>query len=431
MAEWIGELFTSDRGWSLLEALTEIEHRMAGTEGERRAAEATRDALAAAGARDVRLEPFEIQGWERNETSVSSDTREYPAIALPRSPSGAVTGPLVDVGYGQPADFDRDLEGAIVVARTDVPSWQDRFIHRREKYERAIDAGAAAFVFHNHVPGQLAPTGSVGRPASPIGAIPAVGIAKEAGARLVRQHAGERVTVAVDADCYETTSCNVHGHVGPDTETELLLTSHVDAHDIAEGALDNAAGTATVIEVVAALASHDLETGVHVICFGAEEVGLRGSTHVSESRHLGDVKAVVNNDGVASGRTLSVRTNGFDGLTEAVETVADRTGHPIVASPRMSPHSDHWPFVRQGIPGLHVMSQTDDRGRGWGHTAADTLDKLELRTLREQAYLVTELVRHVAEGSVAVDHRRPEAIADQLHEEDLAAGLRVAGSWPY
>ncbi len=32
-----------------------------------------------------------------------------------------------------------------------------------------------------------------------------------------------------------------------------------------------------------------------------------------------------------------------------------------------------------------VGSEKEGRGRGWGHTHADTIEKLESRTLREQA----------------------------------------------
>jgi hypothetical protein len=56
MHDWIGETFTSDAGWSHLETLVDIGNRMAGSDGERRAAEATRDALVDAGTRNTRLE---------------------------------------------------------------------------------------------------------------------------------------------------------------------------------------------------------------------------------------------------------------------------------------------------------------------------------------------------------------------------------------
>ncbi|MEF8851385.1 MAG: M28 family peptidase [Haloarculaceae archaeon] len=433
MTEWIGETFTSDAGWDHLETLADIGDRMAGSDGERHGAEATRDALETAGARDVRLEEFDLQGWARGDSAVAAGETTQECIALPRSPSGEVTGELVDVGYGLPSDFEADLEGKVVMAASNVPDWYDRFLHRREKYYHAVEAGAAAFVFRNHVEGCLAPTGSVGTEDAPIGEIPAVGVSKEVGARLARRFEGEDVTVGVEAEIDDEVSQNVHADLGPETDREVLLTSHVDAHDIAEGAGDNGAGTALVVEVANALAARedDLDTRVHTLVYGAEEVGLCGSAEDADDRDHDAVKAIVNNDGVVRGRTLSLYTHGFDELDDAAQSVADRFDHPVTTSPKLGPHSDHWPYVQWGVPGYHVMSETDGEGRGWGHTRADTLDKLERRNLREQAVLIAELVVTLASDDVEIDHRDPEDIAEQLEDEDLAESMQITGDWPY
>jgi Zn-dependent M28 family amino/carboxypeptidase len=435
MTDWIGETFTSDVGWDHLERLVDVGNRMAGSAGERRGAEATRDALAATGARDARLDEFEIQGWTRGESAVrvDGDPAAEDAIALPRSPSGEATGRLVDVGHGLPEDFDRDLSGAVVMAASDVPGWYDRFLHRREKYYHAVEAGAAAFLFRNHVEGRLAPTGSVGTDEDPIGQIPAVGVSAEDGARLVRRHEGEAVTVAVEAETGAATSQNVHADLGPDTEEAVLLTSHVDAHDVAEGALDNGAGTATVVEVARALAARedDLDTRVHVVCFGAEEVGLVGSSHEAARRDPASVRAVLNCDGVVGARTLRLHTHGFEGLERAVDRVRERFDHPVETTPELMPHSDHWPFVARGVPGYHATSATGEAGRGWGHTRADTLDKLASRTLREQAVLLAELVVALARADADVTARDSDDLAAQAAREGLEEGMRITGDWPF
>ena len=433
MTDWIGGTFTSNVGWEHLETLVDIDTRMAGTEGERRAAEATRDALAGVGARNARLDSFPIQGWTRGSSAVRAGDTTQDCIALPRSPSGDVAGELVDLGYGLPSDYDRDLDGAVVLVASDVPGWYDRYVHRREKYYRAVEAGAAAFVYANHVEGCLPPTGSVGTEAAPIGAVPAVGVSKEVGARLARRFEGERVSVSTEVGIHDATSRNVHADLGPDTDEAVLLTSHVDAHDIAEGAADNGAGTAMVVEVARALAARedDLDTRVHCLVYGAEEVGLVGSEYDAANRDLDSVAAVVNNDGVVRDRTLVCHTNGFDDLGAAAGRVADRLGHPIDSPPELNPHSDHWPYVIKGVPGYHIRADTGDVGRGWGHTYADTLDKLEVRDLREQAILLTELVVELADEDTAVTRRSPGAIAEQLERENLAEGMRVIGDWPY
>jgi Zn-dependent M28 family amino/carboxypeptidase len=438
--DWIGETFTSDAGWSHLETLVNIGNRMAGSEGERRAAAATWDALGEY-ARGARLDEFEVQGWERGDSELRAGgetvgTTAQEVIALPRTPAGEAMGELVDLGHGLPEDFEEaDLEGAVAMARSDVPEWYDRYLHRREKYYHAVEAGAAAFLYRNHVEGCLPPTGSVGTEEAPVGEIPAVGVSGETGARLARRFEGEELAVAVDCATPAATSQNVHAALGPDTDREVLVTAHVDAHDIAEGAMDNGAGTALVVELARALAAREaeLDTRIHFAVFGAEEVGLVGSGQEAARREpdLESVKAVLNFDGVVRGRTLSLYTHGFDALKAAAERVADRFDHPIETTPEQGPHSDHWPFVRRGVPGYQVGSVTEGSGRGWGHTAADTLEKLAVRDLREQAVLATELAVELAATETELSHKAESEIADRLVEEGLAEGMKVTGDWPY
>ncbi|MFB6102201.1 MAG: M20/M25/M40 family metallo-hydrolase, partial [Haloplanus sp.] len=326
MNDWIGDTFTSDVGWRHLERLVDIGNRMAGSPGEHEALAATRDALSELGARDAHVDDFEIQGWIRGTSGVDTPAGETDCIALPRSPAGTAAGPLVDCGDGLPEDFDADLDGAVVVVSSAVPDYYDRFIHRREKYYRAVEAGADAFVFRHHTPGCLAPTGSVGTDDAPLGPIPAVGVSKEVGTRLCRRHEGERVAVHVDCETPPAESGVVRADLGPDTERAVYLTSHVDAHDIAEGAVDNAAGTATVLEIARAIRARevDLDRRVRIVAFGAEEVGLRGSKREAERIDPDAVHAVVNCDGVCRGRTLQYYTHGFDALGAAVDRVSDR-----------------------------------------------------------------------------------------------------------
>ncbi|MCT9096162.1 M28 family peptidase [Haloarchaeobius sp. HME9146] len=438
MSTWIGRTFISDTGWDHLEALVDIGDRMAGSTGERAAAEVTRDALAEAGARDARLDEFDIQGWERGSSAIEADTEtfslQHECIALPRSPSETATGDLLDLGYGLPGDFEAaDCEGKVVMVRSDIPDHYDRYLHRREKYYHAVEAGAAAFVYRNHVEGCLPPTGSVGTQADPIGEVPAVGVSAETGAQLARKYDGEEVSVSVEATIEDATSQNVHAKLGPDTDEEVLVTSHVDAHDISTGAMDNGAGTAMVVELARLLADREdeLDTRVRFVCFGAEEVGLVGSEYEADRADFADIKAILNNDGVVQARDLGFYTHGFPELEEALDTVGDRLDHPLKAVPKQGPHSDHWPFTQWGVPGYHAYGETSGTGRGWGHTHADTLDKLEKRDLREQAILLGDLAVHLASDEFEVAHRDPEDIAADLEAEDLAEGMRITGDWPY
>ena len=423
----IGDAYSRRGAMAVLEDLVEVENRMAGQDGEHEGADVVAEAFEDAGLREVSTEEFEIPGWWRGSSALTltEDDRRYDGshqvIALPGTPAGDVEADLVDVGHGTPEEFeDVDVEGQIAMASSLTPDDYDRWLHRTEKYRMAIENGAEGFVFRNHVEGCLPPTGGIGEDDGP-GAIPAVGVSRELGYRLKRYCEDRDVPARLELDCRneETTSVNVEGVVGPDTETEVLVTAHHDAHDIAEGAGDNGAGSALVAEIgrILAQVEDDLETKVRCVTFGAEEVGLYGSHHMSETRDLDAIETVINLDGIGYSRNLSISTHGFDVLSETFETVAEELAVPIEVDDGISPHSDHWPFVQKGVPGVMARSTTDESGRGWGHTHADTLDKLDIRDFRDLAVPLAEGVLRLTDADVTPEQVTPDVIEERAAEQ--------------
>lgn len=446
----LGATWRDDRPWDFLTQLTEIGNRLAGSPGEGRAAELVAETFEDAGVREVTTEPFEITTWERGEASLQLTApveRRFETIALPYSPGGVVEGPLVDVGYGTPEEVEgADLEGAIAVASTTTPPGQ-RFVHRMEKFGLAHEAGAEAFVFVNHLDGQLPPTGSLRFDAE--AEMPGVGVSAETGDWL-REYArrapdaetprrpggrigGGEATVTVEATSGRGESRNVHGVLGPDAEEEIVVLGHHDAHDVAEGALDNGCGIAMVVTIARLLAEieDDLDCRVRVAGVGSEELGLMGSAALAESLDLDRVRAVVNADGAGRERDLVAMTQASETATAVAESVADATVHPIHVDPDPHPYSDHWPFVREGVPALQLHSRPadgDQRGRGWGHTQADTRDKVDPRTLREHAMLGALLTRELTRQDP--DPIESDELREAMLEQDFEPGMRAANLWP-
>lgn len=436
MAHWISTAITSDAGWDHLETLVDCGPRLAGSEEERNAARGTCERFTEVGARNARLESFPLQGWARGTSALTPIHADeaLDCIALPRSPSAAAAGELVDLGHGCPEDFETtECTDRIVMVATNVPAYYDRPVHRREKYRLAVDHGAVGFVFRNHSPGGLAPTGSVGTADEPIGQLPAVGVSKETGCRLTRRYEGDRVRLSVDAEITDATSHNVHAELGPDTDRSVLFTSHVDAHDLGEGAMDNGAGTAMLVALADTLAERtaDLDTRVEFVAFGAEEVGLDGSKYHARETDVASVKVLVNLDGVVRGRTIKAWTHEFDELAAAIREAAGTFAHPVSVNPKAGPPGDQWPLLRWGVPAYFVASDRDVEGRGWGHTAADTLDKLDIRNFREQTLLLTELAVRLASDELHVDHKDSAEIAAMFERAGRAAELRSGDEWPF
>jgi Zn-dependent M28 family amino/carboxypeptidase len=86
--------------------------------------------------------------------------------------------------------------------------------------------------------------------------------------------------------------------------------------------------------------------------------------------------------------------------------------------------SDNWRFNERGVPAYLVASEHPDGTPAYGPangnvlTAADTLDKLDPRDLREHAIVEADLVRELARQEVTIPHRSDEDIQAQLEAED-------------
>jgi Zn-dependent M28 family amino/carboxypeptidase len=437
--EWIGETYKSRFGWEVLEDIALAGPRLGASSGERRAHDRVKRAFREAGLEAIDEHTFEIPAWERGDASIEVDgerTLKLDCIALPGSPSGEIEGEFVYLGHGLPEDFEgADVEGRVVVVRSDVPDWYDHWMHRREKYGLSKEHGAAGFVYANHVEGCLPPTGSLGGGLDVIGSIPAVGISAEAGARLRRlaERGEPEGVLRVDANIEDGRSQNVTGVVGPEEGPEVLVGAHVDGHDISQAAIDNGAGVAVLCEVARALGElvEELETRVRFVGFGCEELGLVGSQHYAADCDGSSIKVVVNLDGIGEGRDLKVSNNRYPGVRPCVEQLADEFDHPVECVREYIVHSDHWPFVRMGVPGVMVHAESGNPGRGFAHTYADTLEKVDIRALRDHAILATRLVILFADRDVEIPHRTSEGVREELEELGYRRELELAGDWPF
>ena len=138
------------------------------------------------------------------------------------------------------------------------------------------------------------------------------------------------------------------------------------------------------------------------------------------------------------------------------EAVADAFDAPLETGETISPHGDQWAFVQEGIPAVMASTTSEHSGRGWGHTHADTLDKLDPRDLREVAALIAEATYRFAtsgadpgaeaaeaaavetdaieaEGDARggrVTHRSREEIRDAI-PDGYVQELKTGGRWPY
>jgi Zn-dependent M28 family amino/carboxypeptidase len=436
--EVLGAIEADDHAWNILEELVSVSNRMAGQTGELAGAKIMKQSFADIGLEEIKITEFDVPGWWRGTSSVEvhapideTFTDDHDVIALPGTSSGTVESGFVDVGYGRPEDFESvSLDGQIALVSSETPKEYDRWIHRMEKYSLAIEHGAEGFLFMNHVPGALPPTGEIGYRNRP-GEIPAVGVSKEFGSKLIRRNdEGLEVTLSVDCTNKQTTSCNVSGSLGPDTKQEILVTAHHDAHDIAEGAMDNGVGCALVSELARSLKQieEQLDIGVRFVTFGSEELALDGSSHYVETHEPDEIKCVFNIDGAGDSRTPKLRSHGIREIEDIFREVTEAAGSSTHIDDELYPYTDAWPFVEAGIPAVTMGSKTKDGGRGWGHTHADTLDKIDRRDLRALAVIYLRVILRSLDGAADIEHRSSKRIRRDL-DRYYARSLEISGRW--
>ncbi|RDZ39581.1 hypothetical protein C5B91_19305 [Haloferax sp. Atlit-10N] len=155
-----------------------------------------------------------------------------------------------------------------------------------------------------------------------------------------------------------------------------------------------------------------------------------GSYYWSHTHGLENVKCIVNVDGAGYSRDLEIYTHGFDAIGEAFEEVEDEYEIPITIVDGLRPHSDHWPFVQQGVAGVQGRSSATESCRGWGHTHGDTLDKLDIRDLRDLSILCAAGIGKLAEADRDIPHVNDEDIKQTCIDQRFDVGMKATQMWP-
>ena len=432
----VGDAYTSNEAMDNLVVLCDdFGSRFGGTEGERRAAEFFVTKLKEYGLSNVHMEPVPYVGWVRGEArlEITSPVRKtLHCISLPHSPPAELEGVIVDLGDGAPADFDRradEIRGKVVLTTSVTsPAGSKRWIHRKEKYGRSILAGAVGFIFVNHYPGFGPATGGVGHDGE--GLMPGISICHEDGElirRLIRRYGQVSVRLTTTDRCEPMTSWNVIGDLPGTSEPDcvVMLGSHYDGHDIAQGAEDPASGAVAVLDAARLLSLYggELPCTVRFVLWGIEEIGLIGSTVYAQEHaaELGGIRFYLNMDSAgAQSNNRDVVLNEWPGLASLFERWSDEMALGYAVGQSVHAFSDHYPFFLKGVPTGGIQSAVRSLGgRGYGHTEYDTVDKVEPRCVREAASLAARLALRVAnETDWPVTARTEQEVRELLDGPD-------------
>ncbi|HET9293442.1 MAG TPA: M20/M25/M40 family metallo-hydrolase [Gemmatimonadales bacterium] len=363
--------------------------------------------------------------FKQGDDFVLEPKRWEPSVGL-EGPVVFVGYGIVAPEYGWNDYAGADVKGKIVAVLVNDPGLRDSTIfHGRAftyygrwtyKYEEAARQGAAGvLLIHTDesatypwgtVRGSLA--GTLVRLETPPTSLKAVGwIQRDAAARAfaaagqdlkaLMDRAWKRGFTAVPIDApvkatlaqqiTRTSTSNLLGRLpgeGPLAKEAVLVGAHydhlgigpaVEGDSIYNGARDDAAGVAEVLSIAEALVRGGVKTKRSIVfaAFAAEEAGLVGSNALVERPFmpLRDLAAVINLDGAnLFGRTRDVSALGADqsSLGGALEAAARAERLRVSENPQESERgaiyrSDHFPFMRAGVPALSFEPGTEFVGR--------------------------------------------------------------------
>lgn len=444
----------SSKAYGNLKNATEvIGHRLTGSANGAKAESYAYQLLKSYGY-DVRYQPFEVESWSRltNETKIGdseSTLQKVATVALAHSPvKSSVTAPLADMGNGMEADYAKDPEkvrGKIALVYLGVlPGSPEgtRSLHRSEKTAIAIQHGAAGIIIINGVKGGVLLTGTASVTGKLI-TIPAVCIGLEDGMRIKEllktkpQFASLNMTNFSGLIKARNVIATLKGDSLP--KEKIVVGGHLDSWDLATGAIDNGIGSFAVIDMARSFKALKLKTKrtVEFVLFMGEEQGLLGSkAYVKEAiakNEMGNLKFMLNydmtNDVKGFSTSRAEMKDLFTGWGSAIVKID--TGFKNVFNAGAGLHSDHQPFMLEGIPtGGGAGGKLPNNSGQFYHSDGDSfklVDEQELKnTVRYSAMLTYALANTPV---IPVTRQSEETLKTFLIENNLELPLKIAGEW--
>jgi Zn-dependent M28 family amino/carboxypeptidase len=354
-------------------------NRAVGTPGSIASISYVKDILTEAGY-TVWTQDVSLELYQENEDPffIIDGSQEFDASGFYYSPSGEVTAQIQAVDLKIPpgnqanssnsgcddADFSDFVPGRIALLQRGTCQFVD-------KAQRAEDAGAVGVIIFNE--GQQGRQDVLtGTLAGNTLSIPVLGTSYSWGQQLAERD-GETVTINIDAEVVELSTQNVFAEreVG-DENAVLLIGGHLDSVYAGPGINDNGSGSASLLSLAQKLAreSYESQNRIRFAFWGAEEIGLIGSSYYVENAsdtELNSIIANLNFDMLASPNyarfiydgdgsdTSQSGPNGSDVIEGLFEDYF-RSKELSFTSTAFDGRSDYGPFIAVGIPAGGLFS---------------------------------------------------------------------------
>ncbi len=407
--------------WNIVEGLTtEIGPRPDGSRQQARARDWGVARLKALGFKNVHIETYQLDTWERGLESgevVSPYSQPLRLTALGNSGATPADGLTLPVVFFPSLDDlraapDGSLKGKIAFvsntmqATMDGSSYGSQGQARRAGPNIAAKKGASAIVIRSigtdHGRG---PHAGVTNFEAGVAPIPAAALSVADAANLERMvKLGKPVTLHLLLTPKRVgmrESGNVVADV-PGTDPSagiVLIGGHLDSWDLGTGAIDDGAG----IAITTAAAKLMMDAGKHrrtirVVWFGDEETGGFGGIAYAKA-HAGERHALASESDFGADRVWRFQTN----LPDSAKPIADRLASAldpigvIRGAGLANGGSDVEPTLATGVAGID-LNQNGLRYFDWHHTPEDTLDRIDPDQLRQNVAAWTAMLAVIADA---------------------------------
>jgi len=442
------EVTDHSRAYSTLKEATEkIGHRLTGSPNGAKA-EAYAFQLLKSYGLQTRYQVFEAESWSRGALTVTINGVNYKSVTLAHSPVKAtISGELIDMGNGLEEDYLANpdaAKGKIVFASLGIlPGSKEglKNLHRSEKTALAIKYGATGIILFNSAPGGILLTGTASVTGKLIN-IPAVCIGNEDGMQLKEQMKAKAAVANISMTNFsgKIKARNIIGTIKGKTipGEKVVIGGHLDSWDLATGAIDNGIGSFAVIDMARTFAALKLrpERTVEFVLFMGEEEGLLGSgVYVEKALKDGSLKNIrymLNFDMTNNPKGYSTGTDEDSVLIKSIGAVAQGIDTSFKNTLRigLGLHSDHQPFMLQGVPTGGASGSLSREILNCYHADCDVFSWVKEDEIKNTVRFGAMLLYGLADShELNAKHLEDDVLKEKLLKSGLKEPLQIAGEW--
>ena len=406
-------------------ALTDdIGVRLAGSDGERRAAEYLRDECLKYSPH-VTIEEFPVNEravtCEHLEVEINGEWKCFPCSLFSSAPSTDGKTVEAEIVYFDTATGYQRKDLSFLTGKAVVHL--GCHIENEDNYRRLMEAAPAFILFvDTRYPGvvQLA-DGLFPAYAKKFGARPSLNVAYMDAWNWLKAKA-PRAKICIEGGTRKSTTTVVVCEIpGTDPDSGIIYAGgHHDTQAGTVGADDNAIGSAAIVEMARLLSKKPHKRTFRLCSFGAEEQLSYGSAcyvraHWEEISEKGVFMCNFDSFGSAMGWG-EFTVNGSDALRKLIKETYNENDVYYVETTEACPYTDQFPFAACGVPGIWLLRKNCPLGLFYHHRFDNTPDKIGFDTAAQYVEASAKLVEKLADvEDLSPYHGIP---ADQMKEID-------------